>query len=368
MKKVAAAAAAAVMTFSLASCGSDTTWGADIDGTRLRAGILIYFQSNAVTEANQYLGEGATDVLAITIEDKPAKDWINDEAVEDMREYAAVEKKFTELGLSFENNEDKAASNTVDQWWEYVGEYFEGIGVSKQSYYDIVLNSQKRSLIFDYYYADGGEKAVSDDEIKDYLLENNARIKFIRMELKDGEGNLLKSEGKDELRKMAEDYIERAKGGESFEAIEDEYNEYYANLIAEANGTAGETADDDEAAEDDGTDVTAEEDGETERISHGTIVSRDAGIPSEKVAETVFDGSLNVGDYTIVEENEVWYIVYRMDLFEDPSYLEEQRDSVRRSLKGEEFDASVKGWIEGQDVTVNEAAIKRYKLEKLTEE
>ncbi|MCM1023079.1 MAG: hypothetical protein NC395_03375 [Prevotella sp.] len=360
LKKVAAAAAAAVMTFSLASCGSDTTWGADIDGTRLRAGILIYFQSNAVSEASQYLVEGETDVLAITIEDKPSKDWINDEAVEDMREYAAVEKKFAELELSFENNEEKAVSNTVDQWWEYVGEYFEGIGVSKQSYYDIVLNSEKRSLIFDHYYADGGEKAVSDDEIKDYLLENNARIKFIRMELRDGEGNLLKSDGKDELRKMAEGYIERAKGGESFEAIEDEYNEYYANLIAEATGTSDETS------SDGGTDVAADTGEETERISYGTVVSRGGVIPSEKVAETVFDGTLNAGDYTIVEENEEWYIVYRMDLFDDPSYLEDQRDSVRRSLKGDEFDETVLGWIEGQNCTVNEAAIKRYKLEKLT--
>ena len=57
-----------------------------------------------------------------------------------------------------------------------------------------------------------------------------------------------------------------------------------------------------------------------------------------------------------------------MDLFEDPSYLEGQMDYARRALKGEEFDASVAGWIEGQDVTVNEAAIKRYKLEKLTAE
>lgn len=364
MKKISAAAAAAVMTLSLASCGSDTTWGADIDGTRLRAGILIYFQSNAVSEASQYLGEGETDVLAITIEDKPARDWINDEAIEDMREYAAVEKKFTELGLTFENNEEKAASNTVDQWWEYVGEYFEGVGVSKQSYYDVVLNSQKRASIFDYYYSDGGEKEVSEEEIKNYLLENNSRIKFIRMELKDGEGNLLKSEGKDELRKMAEGYIERAKNGESFEAIEDEYNEYYANLIAEANGTASENGDG-TAEEDETADTAAEE---PERISYGTIVSKDSAIPSEKVAETVFDGSLNVGDYTIVEENEVWYIVYRMDLFEDPSYLEDQKDSTRRALKGEEFDATVAGWIEGQDVTVNEAAVKRYKLEKLTAE
>lgn len=360
-KKISAAAAVALMALSLASCGKDTTWGANIDGTQLRAGMLIYFQSNAVSEAGQYMEEGDTDVLAITIDDKPAKDWINDKVVKDMREYVAVEKKFDELGLSFAENEDKAVSNTVDQWWEYVGEYFESIGVSKQSYLDAALNDKKRSMIFDHYYAEGGELAVSDDEIKNYLTENNARIKYIAMPLKDGEGNLLKSEGKAELKEMAQGYIERAKNGESFETIEKEYNDYYDSLVAAANGTETQIDLGTDTSDSDSTDETAE-------VSYGSVITKESTYPSEKAVEEAW--KLNAGEYTLVEDddNENYYIVYRMDLFADETYFDNQKDSVLHELKDDEFDATVSGWTEGQSVEVNQAAVDRYKLEKLTEE
>lgn len=360
-KRISAAAAASVMALSLASCGKDTTWGANIDDVSLRAGMLIYFQSNAVSEANQYLAEGETDVLNITIEDKPSRDWIKDEVVKDMREYVAVEKKFDELGLSFEDSEKQVVSNSIDQWWEYIGEYFESIGVSKQSYLDAALNSEKRSKIFDYYYAEGGELAVSDEDIKNYLLENNTRIKFISMPLKDGEGNLLKSEGKAELKEKAEGYIERIKGGESFEAVEDEYNKYYESLTAAASDTgeqaAGDTAEETDAAEE-----------ETPEVSYGTIITKDSTIPSQKAAEAA--RGLNVGDCVLVEDddNEYYYIVTKIDLFADETYFDTQKSSAMHALKDEEFDGTVSGWTEGQNVELNEAAFDRYKLEKLITE
>lgn len=362
-KKISAAAAASVMALSLASCGKDTTWGAVIDGEQLRAGMLIYFQSNAVSEASQYLTEGETDVLNITVEDKPARDWINDKVVKDMREYAAVEKKFGELGLSLEESEEKALSNSVDQWWEYVSEYFEGIGVGKQSYYDAALNAQKRTMLFDYYYGEGGELAVSDDELKSYLSENYARIKFIAMPLKDGEGNLLKSEGKEELAERAEGYIERIKSGESFEALEKEYNEYYESLVAAATATeeqsTGETASEEQ---------NTEEASEPEQISYGTVIAKDSSVPSKKAAEKAWE--LNAGDCVLVKDDdgEYYYIISRMDLFADETYFENQKNSAVHALKDDEFNSTVSGWTEGQSVELNDAALDRYKLEKLTEE
>lgn len=361
LKKISAAAVAAALTLSLVSCGKDTTWGANIDGIQLRAGMLIYFQSGAVSEAKQHMIETDTDVLAITIEDKPARDWINDKVVEDMKEYAAVEKKFDELGLPFDESDKKIASNNVDQWWEYIGEYYESLGVSKQSYLDIAINGEKRSRIFDYYYAEGGELAVPDADIKNYLQENNARIKYIEMPLKDGEGNLLKSEGKAELKKMAEGYIERLKNGESFEAIEKEYDKYYESLVAAASEEQG-------GEESGSSGEEASENSVTEAVSYGTVIKKDSSMPSVKAAEAAW--TLNAGDYTVVEDdnNEVYYIVHRMDLFADETYFDNQRASALNELKGEEFNATVKGWTEGQNVVLNEAAFDRYKLEKHTEE
>lgn len=361
LKKITAVALTSAMALSFASCGKNATWGANIDGTELRAGIYIYFQSDALSRAYDYMIESDTNVLDIMIENQPAKEWINGQAVKSMQEYVAVENKFNELGITFEENEEELAKANVEQWWEYVSEYFEGIGVSKESYLDVVINQEKKAAIFDYYYGEGGEKEVPEDEIKTYLNANFARIKYIDMPLKDGEGNLLKSEGKAEIKTMAEEYIERMKNGEAFEVISDEYDEYYNGLTntAATDGTAAEEPVDDTAAE------TEEDD---ELILLGSVTSADYPIPSASVHEKVVGDAMAVGEYQLIEEDEVYYIVYKMDLFADEEYYDFKKTDVLNELKGEEFDATVESWTTTQNVVVNDVAVKKYKVEKLTEE
>ena len=363
IKKLSAIAVTSAMALSLASCGQDTTWGAKIDETELRAGIFIYYQSDAFSRAYEYMTETDTDVMALTIDGMSTEDWVNDQAVKDMQEYVAVENKFSELGLAFENNEEELAKANVEQWWEYVSEYFEGIGVSKESYLDIVINGEKKAAIFDYYYGEGGEKEVAESDIKTYLNENYARIKYIDMPLKDGEGNLLKSEDKADIKAMAEGYIERMKNGETFEDISDEYDEYYNGLVeaATATGTEENTI---EVNLDDTTEETTEDD---ELVLLGSVTSADYPIPSASVNEKVVGDALGVDEYLLIEEDEIYYIVYKMDLFADEEYYDYKKTDVLNELKGDEFDSTVASWTEGQNVVVNDAALKRYTVEKINE-
>lgn len=364
IKKLSAIAVIGTMTLSLASCGQDTTWGAKIDDTELRAGIFISYQSAAFSRAYDYMTETDTDIMAITIDGMSTEDWVNDQAVKDMQKHVAVENKFNELGLTFENNEEEFTKANVEQLWEYFGEQFEKIGVSKESYYDIQLNVEKKAAIFEYYYGEGGEMEIPEADIKAYLNENFARIKYIDMPLKDGEGNLLKSEGKAEIKAMAEGYIERMKNGEAFEDISDEYDEYYNGLIEAATATEGT-----ETAEEPVDDLTATEGTEEvdELVLLGSVTSADYPIPSASVHEKVAGNVLNVGEYLLIEEDEVYYIVYKMDLFADEGYYDYKKSDVIQELKGEEFDATVTGWTAGQNVVVNDAAVKRYAVEKLNE-
>ena len=363
IKKLSAVAVTSAMALSLASCGQDTTWGAKIDETELRAGIFIYYQSDALSRAYEHMIETDTDVMAITIDGMSTEDWVNDQAVKGMQEYVAVEKKFDELGLTFENKEEELAKANVEQWWEYVSEYFEGIGVSQESYLDVVINGEKKAAIFDYYYGEGGEKEVAEADIKAYLNENFARIKYIDMPLKDGEGNLLKSDGKAEIKAMAEEYIERMKNGEAFENISDEYDDYYNGLIEAATATEATEG----TAEEPADDVVAEETENDELVLLGSVTSADYPVPSASVHEKVVGDALSVGEYLLIEEDEVYYIVYKMDLFADEEYYDYKKTDVLNELKGEEFDATVVSWTDSQDVVVNDAAVKRYKVEKLNE-
>lgn len=372
-KRAAAASAALLMTLSLASCGKDTVQGAVIDGVEIPAGIFILYQSNALSEAYSQLSDqlGESDdmsaILDLSIEDEPVTDWVNDKAIENMKKYAAYETKFDELGLSFQNNEDKIVTSTAEQWWEYIGEQYEGYGISEQSYIDAGVNSRKGTAIFEYYYGKGGEKEVPEEDIKNYLTENNARIKYIEMTLKDAEGNVLKSEDKEDVKKMADEYIERLKGGESFDTIEDEYASYVDALSASEDETAeGEDVIESEDISEKSEETSESADAETEEApDYGTVIAKDSSVPAASVAEKSFDGSINVGDYVLVEDYEAYYIVNKLDLFADPEYLENSSDTALHALKDEEFDEMVSGWLTEQNAQINQAAVERYKLDKL---
>ena len=253
IKKITALACAGAFMAQLTACGENTTWGAEAGGVQIPAGVFIYYLQNAYYNAGTKLSEetGAetddnTDILSAQIEGKTGSAWITDEATESMKEYAAVNSKFDEYGLVLSDETKKSTELYCDQIWDMGGEYYTEMGISQKSYESIFLNSDKKDMLFDKIYGEGGESYVPDDEIKSYLDENYVMINYIDMELKDGEGNLLKSEGKEERRRMAEEYIERYKNGESFDALNAEYTDYYQKLRDDAAAAAAETVEDSE--------------------------------------------------------------------------------------------------------------------------
>ena len=381
-KKMSAVALCSAMALSLGACGNniagpDTTYAAVIDGYKVPAGVFIAMQMNSYYDAAYYTEPTdeseettasteaaetaaseteATTTTAFTdkvIEDKPVRDWINDEATKSMQEFVAVENKFDELGLSFEDNEKEKTKVYLDSIWEYYGPNYENAGISENSQLLIMLNSTKKNKIFDYYYAEGGQDEISEADIRAYLDENNKRINYIKMELKDGEGNLLKSEGKDEIKKMAEDYIKRIKGGEDFAAVSKEYSDYYDKLTADAAESTDDGADDESADT---------EETESSYTDNETVISKDGTSPSEAVVTKAFESK--VGDVFLVEEDEVYYVVTVLDLYADENYYSDNESVVRHELKDDEFDKTVDSWTETQNVELNEAAYKRYKIEK----
>lgn len=375
-KKASALLLSSAIALSLAGCssniaGPDISYGAEIDGVKVPAGIFIskqfdaYYDALNYTDPNEEAAETSaeisvettaeetaetTAVLDKVIEGKAIEEWVNDEATKSMQKYVAVEKKFDELGLSFTDEEMEAAKAYIDSVWEYYGASYEEIGVGKNSQLLIYLNTIKKSNIFNYYYGEGGEKAATEEEIRTYLEENKARINFIEMTLKDGEGNLMKSDAKADEMTRAEEYVERIKGGEDFNAVLKEYNEFRKQLEAAAAENTEETA--------------AEE--EPEVNDNTRVIVKSSIVPSKSVSEKVFDGTMNIGDIAIVEDSngEALYIVQKLDLFADENYYNDNAAEVRVTLKNDEFEAEVESWTANQTVVRNEAAYKKYSIKK----
>lgn len=449
IKKIAALGCAAAMLGSLTACGEKTTWGAVIDGVQIPAGVFIYYLDTANYEAQQKLNEqtdtssdlspeGAAAQSSETvtlplyssqIDGVDSKQWIYDRATELMQEYAAVEAKFDEYGLTLSDDDKQSAQVYLDQIWDYAGDYYTSMGVSENSYKSIFLNSSKKQKLFETIYSEGGERAVSDDEIKTYLDENYALINYIDVELKDGEGNLLKSDGKAERMEMLNSYMERYSNGEDFDELNAEYVTYYENLkkaaeeaaaaaeAANADETAAENtaettaevsqspaeaalpSDDEEVTDETSTETEVSEDTEAaeettapdEAVSEtetsaaettaadaqttqvGTVESNmtviekaDRTVPCADVANKVFD-EMNKGDVQIIEtaDGEHYYLVVKLDILEDDEYFTTARASLLSEMKSDDFDGMVSEWTAAQTVEKNADSYKRYDPEKM---
>ncbi len=364
IKKITAGILSSTMMFSLASCstnlgGADISYVAEIDGIKVPAGVYIFTQMNAYFDAIYYIDdtkdsettetEAETTTTAVTefkdkiIEGKSVSDWINDKTFDDVKEIIAVEKKFDELGLEVTDLKKQEINYSIDNMWTTDGDALEGYGISKESMIYYTLNGFKRTEIFYHYYGKDGEMAVPEEDIRTYLTENHAKIDYIDMILKDGEGNMLKSDGKAEVEKMANDYIDRINGGEDFNAVLTEYNDYYDEL----------------------TGVTEEEEEVTEvEVSYldenVTDINPSSMTPNDKVVAAIFDGTIPDGEIGLVMDDENYYVVKNIGIFEDEEFYDSNYEATLYNLKGDEYNETVTSWTESQEITKNEAALKAY--------
>ena len=443
-KRLLAGAAAIACAVSLSSCGADTKWAARSGDTELSAGIYIYNLLNEYYAAMDHMTDTDTDVLNITIDEKPSREWILEKTKEDLKKYIAVENKFTELGLELSDDDKSTVDYVVNQMWPVYGEMMENYGIGEQSYRDCYINSMKNDEIFLKYYGEDGITPVSDDDIKQYMTDNYARVNYIALNLKDADGNLLKSDGKADVMKMAEEYLSRAEDGEDFDALIEEYNTYWKDYTSQnkvsvgddASGIEGqiigfedadgntitlpesemtvsegeqnaespeeeesvnngdeetETETETEETEEETEETAAEEttaetevsetetavdeteaeasvsDGETaestEPTSHETVIKKGSNSPSVKFNDTVFN-DYGDSEFRIIEDDEVYYVVRKTDLFSDESYFDTNKNSVLYEMKSDEFSAMTDEWAAAVELTMNDAAVKRYKPDK----
>ncbi len=88
-------------------------------------------------------------------------------------------RKLSEYGLTLSASEKRSASNNLEDLWHVFSGYYEKLGVSKQTLMKIETADTSRNRLFYYIYDEGGEKAVSEDDIKKYYNENYISFRAI---------------------------------------------------------------------------------------------------------------------------------------------------------------------------------------------
>jgi hypothetical protein len=240
-RKVLAAATALTMVFAVTACGEGTSWIAECQDEKINSGIYIYYQTEAMSEATSKLTKENADLdtkdekllKTLTVDGVNVSQWVNDKASKQVKIFAAVDQKFEELGLELTAEDKDNIKNMSETYWQYYSGMYEKNGIGKESFGKIVEHDYKRNKVFLHYYGEGGEKECDDAQLAAYLEGNYSRVKYIKFDLTDSEGNALDNDAKAEVKKLAEEYKKKAESGKNFDDLIKEYNDYKAKLAEE---------------------------------------------------------------------------------------------------------------------------------------
>lgn len=135
--------------------GSKAT-GVAINGTNIDNEVFIYYLNEVISESDETISE----------------DEIKVQAAEKCAKYVAVNSEFAKRDLSLSIAQKTELKNDIHVLWPLYQNYYEKIGVSKETYVKIkqseAFKEALRTAIFDV----GGEREVSKELIQEYFEEN----------------------------------------------------------------------------------------------------------------------------------------------------------------------------------------------------
>lgn len=403
-KKVIAAFISSAMILTCAGCtsGKDTAYVMTVDGYDVRAGVYLYYMDTALSEAmnraaenDEKLGktENMEDFRKVKIDGKSFSDYVKDKATENCIDHVVAIKHFDELGLTVSDEGKAEIDEYVEMLWESGEDYLTKGGISKESVEEVMTASYKTDEIFKAYYGEGGKENVTDEHLKEHFTENNARVRYVAMDLHDAEGNDLDDAGMKELKDMADDFLKRAKSAKDeaamlkeFDEFQEEYDDYVVKKAAEAAGeevpteASSEAAEDEHAGHDHGDEETAEDEHADHNHADGSSCSNEQIVPVVTIDEdtkeedvtytpskAAYDWIYNkakTGTPEIVEDEDTLYVIVRLDiadrLTEDDLWNENNVDSIRFDLYSEDLQELLDTLGNEYEVVKNKKAFNRY--------
>lgn len=348
-KRVLAMVLVVLMVLTIAGCSgskSDDNIVAALGDRSVSGELYTRFMMDAYTLADTYKDNPEVDVLETTVEGIPAAEWILKTAKEDICRYLVTLEKFDETGMIFSQEDRDYVDNYASNMLEAYGTLFQAGGVdldAMQNYYEYNVKSM---AMFDYYYAQGGEKEVPADQIKEEMRKayNLTKVMIFDKAIVtvDADGNLIEptQEEIESAEAMARSYYDRAVAGEDFEKL---IIEWELELFGE-----------------EGIDHTHEDGG-----SHD-LVTDIGGSNVPEAYSSVMDNAV-YGQPQFIEDAAVYYVAVRYDIGESVNVFESYRSTMLLAMCSEDYRVMSDEWIAAADITINDAVLKNYPLENIAE-
>lgn len=394
-KKCLTAFMAAAIAASAVGCnvGEETKYAMYEGDFNLKSGIYIYYQNDALSSAkslasqqNESLNTDDTEALKKTIiENKNFLTWVNDKTLASCGEHIAVIRKFNELELSLSDEDTKAVKSYVDSIFEEEDNEYTQNGISKDSLKEILTNTYKATAIFEAYYGQDGIENVQESDLKEDYIKSHARVKYVKLDLLDSEGNALDDASKKEIKDMADDYLKQVKdtSGEKamlqkFNDIKEDYDTYTEQKSAEAEAETATTAVQEQTTTTTTTTVTETEEGTTtttDPYANENIIekvttdenTKEEDItysPTKEVYDWAFNSSTKNDTPEIIETEDAIYVAVKLDIKErltdDDLWSESIIDRFRWAEYSDDFQDKLDEWVKELNLLLNKKAADRY--------
>lgn len=393
-KKILAAGAAIVCAAALTGC-SDNGYIMNVEGIDIRNGIYLSGVMSAYGDAYEKVSEareeqGLTseveDLFKESIDGKPVSDWVKEEALNQVKRSVAIQKLCEENGIALSDEEANEINAEINQMWteesfyaqylygtDTMGEYYDGVGIGKDSLRESFTVSNLYQKLFMHYYGEGGLTPVSDADLNTYLKENYASAFVLELKYTDYQGILLTDDDEiNAVKLLAQSYADRINGGESIADIKYEYD------LKTAQDEARTDAEDDypdlSEAEKPATleeyvqqmvdAATAEKaESDSELFTH---IKKESSSFSTEITDFIWGAEANGKAGLFETTNNSICVIIRNDITTESEWKEENNYDLLSEIKSDEFEDTLKAVYEGYTVNAKENLINgKYSPEKI---
>lgn len=342
IKKIAAAVLTVAMTAALfTGCSKNYEKVVTVGDMEFSPSMYLCAQFNAYSTAWSKVDEDVENILAETIEEVSAEEWIHAETIRNLQVYAWTEKTFDEMGLELNELDTGYIDELVEYYWPYNEEYYTANGIGKETFKKFNVFSYKLDKIFSAMYGEGGEKEVTDAEYEAYMNDNYARVTGFYMPKQDKLGKELGEKDMDVIKGYCEAAVEELNNGADLKETAEKYKT-----------TAGDYLKLEVLYEDAKDNVI------------DSYIGRDSTAFSGEVEDQAFALEPN-SEFVWGEMDEDFIVYKRIANFGEGSELEELKSDLLAEMKSEEFNTYAQTEAAKLATEEDAAAVKFYSVNKI---
>ena len=370
IKKITALVLVVLMIMATAGCSTKAEWSFKTDNKELAVGVYIYSLYSAYSEAanlaselEDYNSEESFLNLEIQGEDDDApmkaEQWIVERAKKICRTMLAVEDDAKTYDIKISSDILSSIDAAAESDWTlgpnyqyyaalgYASTPYESLlyplGVSFDSFkYSYYIANQLQYELFCKLYKEGGDKAVSDEELKEFFYDNYTSYKYFTVSLtnteEDEDGNssavAMTDSEKKAIKKQIQAYIDDVNSGEK--TWDDIRAEYMEDKELESDPSYANT----------------------EVLENSTV--------SDEVKELLADLAEGKADMVEVgsDTSAVLYVVYKTplaDVEEDNLGTDDAAEAVLIQYKSDEYAEYLEEKAAAMSISENTSVINKYK-------